>query len=141
MAYQFVTKCVNCAKEFGVLWVMDATRIGPKTVARITCPLCRRRFYQNAKDLFPIGSQIKNFLVGRPVRSVEVDYDCPQCGNQAISVALLHTDLSWDELSKEHVQTAVCNNGLCPQKGLLQKLQPSRVLLGALNPAEPSFQL
>jgi hypothetical protein len=70
-----------------------------------------------------------------------VDYDCPQCGNQAISVSLLHTDLSWDELSKEHVQTAVCNNGLCPQKGLLQKLKPSRVLLGSLNPAEPSFEL
>jgi DNA-directed RNA polymerase subunit RPC12/RpoP len=141
VAYQFVTKCINCAKEFGVLWVMDATRIGPKTVARITCPLCRKRFYQNAKDFFPIGSQIKNFLVGRPVRSVEVDYDCPCCSNQAISVALLHTDLSWDELSKEHVQTAVCNNGLCPQKGLLQKLKPSRVLLGSLNPAEPSFEL
>jgi DNA-directed RNA polymerase subunit RPC12/RpoP len=141
MAYQFVTKCINCAKEFGVLWVMDTTRIGPKTVARITCPLCRKRFYQDAKDLFPIGSQIKNFLVGRPVRSVEVDYDCPECGNQAISISLLHTDLSWDELSKEHAQTAVCNNGLCPQKGLLQKLKPSRLVLGSLNPAEPSFEL
>ena len=69
-----------------------------------------------------------------------MDYDCPQCGNQAISVALLHTDLSWDELSKQHVQTAVCNNGFCPQKGLLQKLKPSRVILGALN-SEPSHRL
>ena len=55
MAYQFVTKCVSCAKEFGVLWVMDSARIGPKTVARITCPLCTKRFYQNAKELFPTG--------------------------------------------------------------------------------------
>jgi DNA-directed RNA polymerase subunit RPC12/RpoP len=141
MAYQFVTSCVRCANQFGVLWVMDSGRIGPKTVARITCPLCRKKFYQNAVDLLPIGSQIKRFLVGRPVRSVEVDYDCPQCGNQAISVSLLHTDLSWDELSKEHVQTAVCSNSLCPQKGLLQKLKPSRLVLGSLNPAEPSFEL
>jgi hypothetical protein len=140
MAYQFVTKCAQCAQQFGVLWVMDSTRIGPKTVARITCPLCRKSFYQNAEDLLPIGFQIKSFLVGRPVRSVEVDYDCPHCSNQAVSVSLLHTDLSWDELSKEHIQTAVCNNGLCPQKGSLQKLKPSRVVLGSLNPAEPSFE-
>jgi hypothetical protein len=120
---------------------MDSTRIGPESVVRITCPLCRKRFYQNAKDLFPIGSQIKNFLVGRPVRSVEIDYDCPTGGKSGIVVSLLHTDLSWDDLSREHVQTAACGNSLCPQRGLLQKLKPSRVALGALNQAEPSFEL
>jgi DNA-directed RNA polymerase subunit RPC12/RpoP len=137
VAYQFVTRCANCAKEFGILWVMDSTRrADPKTVARITCPLCGKRFYQDAKDLLPIESQIQNLVVGRPVRSVEVDYDCPHCSNRGILVSLLHTDLSWDELSlsKEHVQTAVCDNDLCPQRGLLQTLKPSRVLLGSLNP-------
>ena len=135
MAYQFVARCANCAKEFGILWVMDTTRrLSPKTVAKITCPLCRKRFYQDAKDLLPIGSQIENLVVGRPVRSVEVDYDCPHCSNRGILVSLLHTDLSWDELSNEHLQTAACDNGLCPQRGFLQKLKPSRVGLGSLNP-------
>jgi DNA-directed RNA polymerase subunit RPC12/RpoP len=135
LAYQFVTKCANCAKEFGILWVMDPTRRVGKTVARITCPLCRTRFHQDAKDLLPIESPRPNLVVGRPVRSVEVDYDCPFCSKRGILISLLHTDLSWDELSKEQVGTAVCNNGLCPQRGLLQKLKPSRVLLGSLNPA------
>jgi DNA-directed RNA polymerase subunit RPC12/RpoP len=135
MAYQFVTRCVKCAEQFGILWVMDSNRIGDKIVARITCPLCGKRFSQHAKDLLPITSQIKNLVVGRPVRSVEVDYDCPHCGNRGILVSLLHTDLSWDELSKEEaVQTAACDNGLCPQRGSLQKLKPTRVLLGSLNP-------
>ncbi len=135
MAYQFVSRCANCTKEFGILWVRDWTRrVGPKTVARITCPLCGKRFYQDAKDLLPIEPQIQDLVFGRPVRSVEVDYDCPYCSNRGILVSLLHTDLSWDELSKERVQTAVCDNGLCPQKGLLQKLKPSRVVLGSLNP-------
>jgi DNA-directed RNA polymerase subunit RPC12/RpoP len=139
VAYQFVTKCANCAKQFGILWVMDPTRqAGPKTVARITCPLCRKRFNQDAKDLLEIGSQIENLVVGRPVRSVEVDYDCPYCGNRGILVSLLHTDLSWYELSDEHVQTAVCDNALCPQRGLLQTLKPSRVVLGSLNPVQTS---
>jgi DNA-directed RNA polymerase subunit RPC12/RpoP len=136
VAYQFVTKCASCAKQFGILWVMDSTRrVDPKTVARITCPLCGKRFDQDAKDLLQLGSQTQNLVVGRPVRSVEVDYDCPYCSNRGILVSLLHTDLSWDELSKEHVQTAVCDSGLCPQRGLLQKLKPSRVVLGSLNPA------
>ncbi len=135
MAYQFVTRCVNCAKQFGILWAMDPTRrVGPTTIAKITCPLCGKRFYQDAKDLLPIEAQIQNLAVGRPVRSVEVDYDCPYCSNRGMLVSLLHTDLSWGELSKEHVQTAVCDNGLCPQRGLLQKLKPSRVALGSLNP-------
>jgi DNA-directed RNA polymerase subunit RPC12/RpoP len=134
VAYQFVTTCANCAKQFGVLWVMDSTRIRPESVARITCPLCRRSFEQHAKDLLPIGSQIQDLIVGRPVRSVEIDYDCPYCRNRGILVSHLHTDLSWDELSKENIETAVCGNGLCPQKGLLQKLKPTRVVLGSLNP-------
>ncbi len=135
MAYQFVTRCANCAKQFGILWVMDSTRrVDPKTVARITCPLCGKRFYQDAKDLLPIEPQIQNLAFGRPVRSVEVNYDCPYCSNRGILVSLLHTDLSWGELSKEHAQTAVCDNGLCPQRGFLQELKPSRVVLGSLNP-------
>jgi DNA-directed RNA polymerase subunit RPC12/RpoP len=135
VAYQFVTRCANCAEQFGILWVMDPTRrVGLKTVARITCPLCGTRFYQDAKDLLQIGPQIQKLVVGRPVRSVEVDYDCPCCGSRGIWISLLHTDLSWGELSEEHVQTAVCHYGLCPQRGLLQKLKPSRVVLGSLNP-------
>jgi DNA-directed RNA polymerase subunit RPC12/RpoP len=135
VAYQFVTRCDNCSKQFGILWVMDSTRrVSPKTVARITCPLCEKRFYQDAKDLLEIDCQIQNLVFGRPVRSVEVDYDCPHCTNRGILVSLLHTDLSWSELSNENVQTAVCNNGLCPQRGLLQQLKPSRVVLGSLNP-------
>ena len=135
VAYRFVTRCANCGKQFGILWVMDLTRrVDPETVARITCPLCGNRFDQDAKDLLQIGSQIQYLVVGRPVRDVEVDYDCPHCSNRGISVSLLHTDLSWEELSEEHVQTAVCDNDLCPQRGLLQKLKPSRVVRGALNP-------
>jgi DNA-directed RNA polymerase subunit RPC12/RpoP len=134
VAYQFIGRCVNCAKQFGIVWVRDWTRrVGPKIVARITCPLCGKRFYQDAKDLQPIEPQIQNLVFGRPVRSVEIDYDCPHCSSRGILVLLLHTDLSWDELSKERVRTAVCDNHLCPQKGLLQKLKPSRVVLGSLN--------
>jgi hypothetical protein len=77
---------------------------------------------------------MQSLAFGRPVRSVEVDYDCPHCSNRGILVSLLHTDLSWGELSNEYEQTAVCDNGLCPQSGLPQKLKPSRVVLGALNP-------
>jgi DNA-directed RNA polymerase subunit RPC12/RpoP len=139
VAYQFVTKCANCARQFGIIWVIDSTRqAGLKTVARITCPLCGKRFDQDAKNLLPIGSQIQFLVVGRPVRSVKVDYDCPHCGNRGILMLLLHTDLSWDELclSKEHVQTAVCDNELCPQRGLAQDLEPSHVVMGSLNPGE-----
>lgn len=135
MPYQFVTSCAICAKPFGVLWVMDPIQVGITNVARITCPLCGKRFQQRAKELRPIGPEIRNLVVGRPVRSVEVDYDCPHCNKRGILMSLLHTDLSWDELCKENVETAVCNNGLCPQRGLLQKLKPSRVVLGSLNPA------
>ncbi len=135
MAYRFVTTCANCAKQFGIIWAMDSTRrVGSETVARITCPLCRKRFYQDAKDLLPIVPQIQDLFFGRPVRSVEVDYDCPCCSNCGILVSLLHTDLSWDELSKEQVQSAVCDNRLCSHRGLPQELKPSRVVLGSLNP-------
>ena len=44
MPYQFVTQCAICAKQFGIIWVMDLTRFGLQTVARITCPLCGKRF-------------------------------------------------------------------------------------------------
>lgn len=135
MPYQFVTTCAICAKPFGVLWVMNPIQVGAKSVARITCPHCGKKFSQDAKELRPIGSQLQSLVVGRSVRSVEVDYDCPCCSTRGILVSLLHTDLSWDELSKENVETAVCENGLCPQRGLLQKLKPSRVALGSLNPA------
>jgi DNA-directed RNA polymerase subunit RPC12/RpoP len=135
MAYQFVTSCANCGKQFGVLWVMDSIRIGPNGGARITCPLCRKRFYQDAKDLIAIVSHSQDLIFCRPVRSVEIEYDCPHCGHPRILVSLLHTELSWDELSRENVQTAACDNGLCPRRGLLQKLKPTRVVLGALNPA------
>jgi len=114
---------------------MDPIQVGTKNVARITCPLCGKRFEQDAKELLPIGPQIRNLVVGRPVRSVEVDYDCPRCSNRGILVSVLHTDLSWDEFFKENVETAVCDNGVCPQRGLLQKVKPSRVVLGSLNPA------
>jgi hypothetical protein len=135
MFYLSLSSRLHCGKQFGILWVMDSTRRGgTKTVARITCPLCGKRFYQDSKDL-QIGAQTQNLAFGRPVRSVEVDYDCPCCSNRGILVALLLTDLPWGELSKEHVQTAVCNNGFCPQKGLLQNLKPSRIVLGSLNPA------
>jgi DNA-directed RNA polymerase subunit RPC12/RpoP len=135
VAYQFVTKCAHCGKEFGILWVLDPTRqVGLKTVARITCPLCGTRFYQDANDLMQIASQQQKLPLGRPVRGVEVDYDCPCCGRRGISVSLLHTDLSWNELYKEHMQTAVCDNALCRQRGILQELKPSRVVLGSLNP-------
>ena len=135
MPYQFVARCAHCAKQFGVLWVMDSTRRdGPKTVARVTCPLCEKRFDQDANHLLQIGSQTQDLAFGRPVRSVEVDYDCPFCSTRGIFVTVLHTDLSWRELSKENVQTAVCRNGLCPQRGILQNLKPSRVILGSLNP-------
>ena len=136
MAYQFVTSCTHCAKQFGIIWMMGPTRqVGAATITRITCPLCGIRFYQDAKNLRHIGSEIQFLVVARPVRNVEVDYDCPSCGKTGILVSLLHTDLSWDELSlsNEHVQTAVCDNHLCPRRGLPQKLKPSRVVLGALN--------
>jgi DNA-directed RNA polymerase subunit RPC12/RpoP len=135
VACQYVTRCAHCAKQFGILWVMDSTRrVGPKTVARITCPLCGKRFYQDAKDLLEVGSRVQELVFGRPVRSVEVEYDCPHCSNRGVLVSLMHTDLSWGELSEENVQTGVCDNDLCPQKGLLQSLKASRVILGSLNP-------
>ena len=123
MAYQFVTRCANCAKEFGITWVMDSTRVGAESLARITCPHCKQRFSQHAKDLLPIGPQILNLKVSRPVRSVEVSFDCPHCHEPGILESLLHTDLSWDELVNEHVRTTVCNNGLSPQRGVTSRTE------------------
>lgn len=135
MGYQFVTSCAICAKRFGVLWVMKPIHVGTKNIATITCPLCGSRFSQDAKELVPVGSEIHNLVVGRPVRSVEIDYDCPRCGSRSILVSLLHTDLSWDEVCKEHGEMGVCVNSFCLKRGLLQKLKPSRVVVGSLNPA------
>jgi len=135
VAYEFATNCAICAKPFALLWVMEPIQVGTKTVATITCPFCGARFSQDAKNLRPIGSDIHNLVVGRSVRSVEIDYDCPCSGNRSISVSLLHTDLTWDELSKENVQMGVCDNRLCPQRGLPQKLKPSRAVVGSLSPA------
>jgi DNA-directed RNA polymerase subunit RPC12/RpoP len=66
VAYRFVTTCAQCAKEFGILWVMDSTqRGGPKTVAKITCPLCGKRFDLDAKDVLEIASQKRDASHGR----------------------------------------------------------------------------
>ena len=132
MGYQFVTSCAICTKRFGVLWVMNPIQVGMKNVATITCPLCGSRFSQDAKELVPVGSEIHNLVVGRPVRSVEIDYECPLVAR--ICIAFAH-DLSWNELSIQNVQSGVCDNRFCPKRGLHQELKPSRVLLGSLNPA------
>ncbi len=58
MAYQFVTKCINCAKEFGVLWVMDAAQISPRdccqnnlsTLQKEILPKCQRPFSNRVSD-------------------------------------------------------------------------------------------
>lgn len=137
MAYQFVARCVDCAKEFGILWVIDWNRVGPQTVVTITCPHCGTKFNEHAQDLLAVGPQIQKLAIGRPVRSVEVSFDCSYCHKPGIFVSLLHTDVSWDELSKEeeYVQIAACDNGVCQQRGVLQRLKPARVVLGSLNPA------
>jgi hypothetical protein len=68
---------------------------------------------------------MQNLLPGRPVRSVEVAYDCSHCSNREILVSLLHTDLSWDEmsLSKEHVRTAVCDRELLFAEGIASETE------------------
>lgn len=134
MNYEFVTTCVECGQKFIVVWVMDPLRVGPESIARITCPVCGQRFYQKAGDLSP-SAPGQNLLTGRPVRSVEAIYDCPHCGKRSIFVLLVHTDLTWAELSKETVQRAVCNNAGCSQRGLVQELKPARVQLGTLSSA------
>jgi hypothetical protein len=132
--YQFVTKCPKCSKGFAFIWVMDPIRVGPGSVARIKCPTCSEKFYRTVKDLLPYTARGQLLVAGRPVRSVEIAYDCSFCGNHEISVSILHTDLSWEELSEETGLEAVCNKALCPQRGLPQVPRPARVRVGALVP-------
>ena len=135
VAYEFITACANCGKDFMIFWVMDLIRVGPESVARITCPACGERSFQKVSDLIPFKGRKMGLLKGRPVRSVELIYDCPSCGMRPISMTMVHTDLSWDDLARETIHSAICNNTICPQKGLQQKLKPGRTRLGALNPS------
>jgi len=135
MNYEFVITCARCGKDFKLLWVMDQMRVGPKSVARITCPACEERFYQMVSDLVPLKARGPDLLTSRPVRTVELVYDCPSCLMRGISTTLMHTDLSWDDLATETVHTTVCYNARCPHRGLQQKLKPGRTRLGSLNPS------
>lgn len=132
MDYTFLTWCPKCGKEFSVFWVMDTSRVGLESVARISCAVCGQRFYQKRGDLRPLKARGQQYRVGRPVRSVELVYDCAGCGKHGIFVSVVHTDLSWDEMSKENIQVAFCDGVLCPKSGLQQHLQPARIM-GALN--------
>jgi DNA-directed RNA polymerase subunit RPC12/RpoP len=133
--YEFVASCATCGKDFKVLWVMDQIRVGQKSVARITCPACEERFYQKVSDLIPFKARGLDLLTGRPVRTVELVYDCPSCRMRGISITIVHTDLSWEDLADETVHTTVCNNAICRQRGLQQKVKPGRTRLGTLNPS------
>ena len=136
MDYEFVATCTICGNDFSILWVMDKLRVGPESVAKIACPVCGESFYQKAGGLIPFKAQGREGLpTGRPVRTVELVYDCPCCGMHRISMALVHTDLSWEDLSNEAVQTTVCNNTICSQRGLQQEVKPTRTGLGTLNPS------
>ena len=134
MDYKFLTCCPKCDNEFAVFWVVDPIRVGLDTVANIGCPYCGQTFWQRKGDLLAFNARGKHLLSGRPVRSVELIYDCPYCGKHGISISLVHTDLSWEGLSKEkeNVRAAFCDNALCPKSGVRQQLQPARIL-GALN--------
>jgi GAF domain-containing protein len=132
---QFVTVCPLCGKEFMLLWVMDPIRVGPDSVAKITCPICAKRFVQVQSDLLAVLDPPNDLSAGRPVRTTELVYDCPSCGMPEIAVTLLHTDLSWEELSRETTELCVCSYSRCPKRGLQQKLHPTRTGLGALNPS------
>jgi hypothetical protein len=72
--------------------------------------------------------------MGRPVRTVELIYDCPSCGMPGIFMILVHTDLAWDDLARESIHPIICKNTVCPQRGLQQEVRPVRTRLGALNP-------
>ena len=130
---QFITRCAKCGEDFILFWMMDRNRIRPESIANVTCPVCGMRFNQSPGDLRPYERRRRELLTGQPVRTVEVVYDCDHCGNQ-ILVSTVHTDLPWEDLSREAKQFAVCHNTRCPQRGLPQELSPTRVQLGALNP-------
>ena len=133
--YEFVIACMKCGKDFMIFWVLDRIRVGPESVARLSCPACGERFFQKVSDLIPFKDRRMDLLRGRPVRTVELIYDCPSCGMRGISTNLVHTDLSWEDLSGETIHHAICKNTVCPQKGLQQKVKPVRTRLGALNPS------
>jgi hypothetical protein len=133
--FEFVTNCVTCGKSFRILWAIDRLRVGPESVAKITCPACKVRFYQKFSDLVPFKPVGPGFLTGRPVRTMELIYDCPSCGMRGISVTLMHTDMSWEDLAKETIQTAVCNNAKCVRMGREQKIVLGATRLGMVNSA------
>lgn len=133
--YRFITTCGKCGREFVVFWVMNRSLVGPESVANMTCPVCGRRVNQSARELLPYEARGGGLFGGRPVRTVELAYDCPYCGKKGIFESLMHTDLPWEDLSKEADQFAVCNSAPCPQRGLPQKLKPTRIQSGALNPS------
>jgi hypothetical protein len=133
--HEFLTTCAVCGKDFTILWVMDPIRVGAKSVARITCPACGERFHQKVSDLISFKGRGQTFLIGRPVRTVELIYDCPSCGMRGISMSLVHTDLSWEDLAKETNEIAVCDNTICSKKGLQQHLKPARTRLQTPNPS------
>lgn len=135
MDHEFVTTCAACHKDFTILWVMDRIRVGPKSVALITCPACRKRFHLNVSDLIPFKAEGQALHIGRPVRTVELIYDCPSCGMRGISITLVHTDLSWEDLSRNTIYYAICHNAICSKRGLQQQLNPTHTRLGTLNPS------
>ena len=135
MPFQFVTICVLCGKQFTLIWVMDPVRVGPESAAKITCPICGEKFYRAPGDLLRVSDAKNNLPAGRPVRTTELVYDCPSCGMRGLTVTLVHTDLSWEELSREAMELCVCSNSHCPKRGLQQNLHPTRTGFGALNPS------
>jgi len=114
---------------------MDPIRVGPESIAEITCPICGKRFHLAPGNLLPVPNPPNNLAAGRPVRTAELVYDCPSCGMRGLTVTLVHTDLSWEELSLETTELCVCSNLPCPKKGLQQNLHPTRTGFGALNPS------
>jgi len=84
----------------------------------------------------PFKARGVEVLTGRPVRTVELVYDCPTCGMHGISMTRGHTDLSWEDLVDETVYATVCSNAFCSKRGLEQQVKPARTRLGTLNPSE-----
>jgi len=130
---QFITRCAKCGEEFILFWMMDRNRVRPESIANVTCPVCGMRFNQSPADLRPCESWGRELLTSQPVRTVAAVYDCGHCGTE-IFVSTVHTDLPWEDLSREAKRVAVCHNARCSQSGLPQELSPTRVQLGALNP-------
>ena len=132
---EFVANCATCGRNFTILWAMDRLRVGPGSVAKITCPACKVRFYQKFSDLVPFKARGIGFLTGRHVRTMELIYDCPSCGMRGISLTLVHTDMSLEDLAKERIETAICNNANCVRRGSEQKFTLGVTRLGLLDSA------